>query len=628
MPTKRYPEETVATLQDFLESPWQSIVGSLEKDDGYAQWQVLSKAAADAGEAGKYAQSKVLWLLADANSMILKPSSINEPFAPFAEFQNGRSAMPEDFTDSDLDLLANILPNVDNLTCKARLADILWLRIKQNRAAYALTAIDSYRNIPLDGNGWANGARDAWERAITLCLQLGKASIDRLSQIESALENKFLSTARGQGFFRLKIAELLRSHNLSKQRSGDIVKELEAEAEILRAGGGHYQARSYYEESSVWYGRAGLKEKQADMISAQAETWIEEAKQRTEGEQKSNIVAISFLENAIQTLRTIPRKLRDSRKVQERIDEIHLQLAEAGKASLHEMGKISSDPIDITSLVESAQNSVRNKPTLDALASLANIYPGADRKKIAEFSGKMLRQHPFQALFSATHISRDGRVVAKRAGMGFGDEKSPDYQNALWAEMVKHYSMEIGLIVQAQIWPALQAFSLDHRIREADLIQLANQSPIVPRTRSRLVGKALFAGFERDFSTSLHLLVPQIENIVRWHLKGAGAKTTTLDPNGIENENGLSTIIELPEAAAIFGEDLTFEIKALFCDSFGSNLRNEVAHGLIEYDSCESAASIYAWWILLRMVFNTFWNMRQKSQVNDAPTEVGPSNAD
>jgi hypothetical protein len=619
MQIKRYPEETVATLQDFLESPWKSIVDSLEKDDSYTQWQVLSKAATDASEEGKHAQSKVLWLLADANSMMLKPSSVNEPFALFAEFQNGRSAISEDFTESDLDLLVEILPQIQNLTCKARLADILWLRKKQERVTYALIAIDAYRNMPLDDDNWAHGAYDAWERAITLCFQLGKSSADRLSQIESSLVSKFLSIKIEHGFFGLKIAEMLRTHDLAKNKSEEIAKELETKAARLNSNGENYQARSYFEESSNWYGRVGQKEKQADMIYAQAETWIQEAEQRAQGEQKSYSVAASFFENAIQTLRTIPRKLRESRKINEKIDEIHQRLSEAGKASLHEMGKITTDPIDITALVESAQKSVQNKPILEALASFANIYPGANREKISIFSGKMLKQHPLQALFSATHISRDGRVVAKRPGMGFGDEQSPYYQNALWAEMVKHYSMEINLIVQAQIWPALQVFSLEHRIRETDLIQLAGQSPIVPRQRLRLVGKALFAGFEKDFASALHLLVPQIENIVRWHLKAAGAKTTTLDPNGIENENGLSTIIDLPEAVPVFGEDLTFEIKALFCDSLGSNLRNEVAHGLIEYDTCESAASIYAWWLMLRVVFNTFWNASQKSQVNDVP---------
>jgi hypothetical protein len=180
------------------------------------------------------------------------------------------------------------------------------------------------------------------------------------------------------------------------------------------------------------------------------------------------------------------------------------------------------------------------------------------------------------------------------------------------SEMIRDYGILVGIVVQGDIWPALEVLLLEHRLREADFIGLANQSPIVPRGRERLFGKALFAGYDRDFVTAIHLLVPQIEHMVRVHLKQAGAKTTTLDIDGIENENGLSALMALPEAEKVFGEDLSFELKALLCDSFGPNLRNELAHGLLDDDACQSVYAIYAWWFGLRLVFNTYWNANRK----------------
>lgn len=93
-----------------------------------------------------------------------------------------------------------------------------------------------------------------------------------------------------------------------------------------------------------------------------------------------------------------------------------------------------------------------------------------------------------------------------------------------------------------------------------------------------------------------------------------GVKTTNIDINGVENENGLSTLMEHPEVNTIFGDDLEFELKALFCDPFGPNLRNELSHGLICYNESQSVYSIYAWWLGLRIVFNTFWNAIQDAQ--------------
>ena len=70
----------------------------------------------------------------------------------------------------------------------------------------------------------------------------------------------------------------------------------------------------------------------------------------------------------------------------------------------------------------------------------------------------------------------------------------------------------------------------------------------------------------------------------------------------------MSTLIDQPAVSKIFGDDLVFEIRALFCDQFGPNLRNNVAHGLLDDQQAFSCDAIYAWWLALKMVFNTFWN--------------------
>ena len=161
----------------------------------------------------------------------------------------------------------------------------------------------------------------------------------------------------------------------------------------------------------------------------------------------------------------------------------------------------------------------------------------------------------------------------------------------------------------------MEVLVLEHRLCEDDFVAIASRSPIVPEGRERLFGKALFVGYEMDFIAALHLLVPQIEHMVRWHLKASGIKTTNLDKDGIENENGLSALMNMPEVTQIFGEDLVFELKALLCDAFGPNLRNELAHGLLDSEECRSTYSIYTWWFGLRLVFTTFWNAKRKPNV-------------
>ena len=77
-------------------------------------WQSLSSAARQAIEEGKTAEGKILWLLADACSMMLQPASLNEPFKPFLVIDGRRSALPEDFQESDVVLFSQIVEEIDD----------------------------------------------------------------------------------------------------------------------------------------------------------------------------------------------------------------------------------------------------------------------------------------------------------------------------------------------------------------------------------------------------------------------------------------------------------------------------------------------------------------------------------
>ena len=111
--------------------------------------------------------------------------------------------------------------------------------------------------------------------------------------------------------------------------------------------------------------------------------------------------------------------------------------------------------------------------------------------------------------------------------------------------------------------------------------------------------------------------------MVRFHLNQSGIKTTTLDTSGIENEIGLSALMETPEADKILGEDVSFEMRALFCDAFGPNLRNGLAHGLLDDDACQSVYSVYAWWLGLNLVFNTLWKATRKGASDNTKGQKG-----
>ena len=52
---------------------------------------------------------------------------------------------------------------------------------------------------------------------------------------------------------------------------------------------------------------------------------------------------------------------------------------------------------------------------------------------------------------------------------------------------------------------------------------------------------------------------------------------------------------------ATFGKDIVQELRVLFVDQNGPDLRNQIAHGLMRHEQFFHHASINAWWFILHL---------------------------
>jgi len=613
MTNERYPADTSIDKSDFDNEHCQRILDDSTGDGYTSMYDAFSKAARKSLDDGNPKQAKIYWLLSDACSMMLSPDSKNEPFKSLAVFHDRRSAMADDFSAEDVTFFSEIITEVTDIRLKARLADLVWLKASKRDLNIALVAIDAYRQIPLDTKTWARNGRECWYRAISLARMLGDGAGNRIQEMERVIQLVFDSSKDSDRYLAFWLGELMANFGLGKGNTGDIAGKLESLARIFEENGDLHMARDYFENAAKWYKFTRDKTKSTEMTICRAEAFVKEAIARTATVQPSNMAAASFYEKAIQILRTIPKVDRSALKVDERMAELHESLNEAGRLSLSEMSEIRSEEIEITQWMEAAKSSVSGKTQIDALKTFASLSRGMRISRMQDSAIKLLKQHPLSSLFGCTHMSRDGRVIAKTNGINFEDTLDEAHPN-VQAMVMQNHAHCLSLIVRGNVLPALEILHLEHQIREVDFLSITKQSPLIPPGREVLFAKGLYSGYDYDYVTALHVLSPQIENLVRYHLKNVGAKTSTLDSSGIENENGLSTLVALPEMKTLFGADLTFEIKALFCDPLGANLRNELAHGLVDHNTCNSYHGVYAWWFTLKLVFTTFWNALRKSE--------------
>jgi len=621
MSNERYPQDLVITVDDFRNSGWRKSIENAGEHGYSSYWDSFSKAARNAMENGAVATGKVLWLLADTCSMMLKPESLNETetFQPLMVIQGKRTAIPEDFSESDLSFFESILPEAEDYRLKARIADILWFVKNPRKVEYALNAIDSYMQFPLGAEDLLKDGKEAWQRAIRLALILKRGAGDRIQKIRDSIFSRFQTADFSDIFYALWLSDLLEIAHLEEERSSDVAAKLGTFAQNAKDAQNGHCAREYFEGAIRWYKRIGNDSAVYRLYVEIAETWVSEAEQRSSGDNPSNMVAGHFLECAIQTYRKIPKKERAAYKVDERIEEIRKRMNRANKLALDEMSVIETPGIDISSSIEASRNHVAGRKFPEVLLAFANIHPGTKVDEIHESANKNMQHSIVRHLCTSTHMTRDGRVAAKSLGVSFDDADSPEIQQTIWQEMIQSYEISIGLAIQANIIPALQVINAEHRLTEDILLSLCRSTHVIPMGREGLWAKGLFYGFEGDFVVSTHLLIPQLEHLVRTLMKQSGIKTTTLDSKGIETENGLSTLLDNPDIEKTMDRNLLFEFKALLADSIGPNMRNEVAHGLLEADGAMSVYAIYLWWLCLRLVINSIpWKRPNNTEENKA----------
>lgn len=619
----RYPENIEVTAEEAIAALLMQEVVLDDAQPSHALWHELSAAARKAEEIEEpnWPVVKALWLIANACSMTMNAESVNEPFGPVAVFEKGRSTALTDFGPADLALFAGVAKDVPNRVLRARLADLAWIGSKPKNVQDARRAIDAYLEQLPNADNWATSL-DEWRRSVTLCRQLRQGAEGRLDWIKQELERLAESELQlDEGIGRL-LAELLFDCGLGDFKDPKFAELLAARGEsLLDKGGEFWSVRTYLDLAARWFARLGNPERVADMTVKIALSFEADADKRIALEPRTgHIVAQSFLEDAIQALRKVPKDQRPSRNVDEQMLRLSLRLSESGQKAIESIPTITAGKIDITQIVESSVNAMSGKKTLPALIQLSHLHSGADLAQMTQIAEESLREFPFSKLFGASHMSRDGRVIAKTSAAGM-DDTYEGLDPVVFAKIMEHYAIDINLVCQAQILPGWRTLIQEHTIRNTDMAQLMALSPIVPPGRAQQFAKGLWEGLEGNFITAIYLLAPQIEHLARWHLKKAGAKTTNLDGNGIENEIGLSSLVEMPELTSLFGKNIAFEMRALFCTALGPNLRNEVAHGLLTVEDGESVWTIYAWWWVLRLTLKSFVHSL-KTNAPPAPSNV------
>lgn len=537
---------------------------------------------------------KFLFLLAKICSPILNLESRNDPFQPVITWGKERSFLPIDLNDEEMLCLSGIIDEDLPPILKARIADILWTYLKPKNKKYSEIAIENYISIDVFKDFSQPDIYVFWERAAMLAKQAKNNPL--IEKIKSKLLEEIENSSTNWDFHLLTIIEIFDNTDLDKRLNHELAEKLLEKQKEFNHKQQFHIVEKYLELAAKLFKKSGNAEDNYKSLALLSQAIENHGDYR---KNESAIVANSFYKLAFQRYREIPNSYRSTLQIDQKLDTVQEKITQSGLLITDELKLISTKEIDISDLQEHCANYVKGKQTAFESLLYFSSVSSCNFESIWKSTENNINNFPTSSLFGATSVSPDGRKISSIPPLALDGSNRDE---VILKKAIKNFGIHMHLAVEGCILPALNQIQKEYLFPKEFLIQLCKLSAIVPEKREILVANALYQGFEGDFGSAIHLLAPQVENMIRQRLKQNGLVTTHTAQKDIENEIGLSSLVNLDGAREILGDDLWFELQAVFTDSLSVNLRNEVGHGLLDDETSNSLYSVYAWWMVLRLV--------------------------
>lgn len=501
------------------------------------------------------------------------------------------SLPPPEISQEHLELLKQFAEEIKDPELRARVADILWYLRVDRAFQFAELAVDAYLEAVTRFNRVEahvdRGLRI--ERALQIAARLGingSKFASTIAFIETELKNM------NEADILHGPAHLLRL--LRKHKQGDPAVYIPYVTDLANK----FEKRNGWEGArAVWYiardwHRLAMDDEGARCAERRAAmTYEPEARSWMKLDTNAHFKVVDLLQRGLVALQRVGEANSDE------FERVHKLLLEQ-QAGYDDYRQISSS-VDISEHVESVKGAFRDQPLADCIYRLAEEFKPPSVDWLKSLANEVQAKNSLLYFIDKQLHNEQGRVIGRRPGNILDDSSLEESTRITMYEQASSYR---SIAVSIQILPALEQINLDHRIRPNDLIGIVTNSPFVPPDRREIFMRGLYHGFIFDFMVASSLLVPQIENSLRYVLQQHGVIVSTLDSRGIQEEFDLGDLLyRTPEVEKMFGRDLLFDLKGLLHERFGSNLRNRLAHGLVTDNEYLSPASAYVWFMVLHL---------------------------
>jgi hypothetical protein len=582
----------VIKKEDIDRTAWQQVLVEADQKLCSVYGKLFYQRAQEAGKAHDSRTEAVYTFLGAIASPELKlETPSRDPFVPAADLQYSRTPLPEDFSADELHVIKQLIETVQDAELRSRLADILWVR--QGDASVASLAVDSYLSSALhlkDPVQWADGY-DRLKRSFDIAVFLGKETKAYRKTIDYLQKQLSEFGADEPTPWWAKLINLLL--DAGEGNASRFASICGTSAQRCETAGQWETARLYWQVKARCETAAGQDKNREVALKRASDTYVKQADIVQSEAQPITDHALELMRSAMESLAKVPGNEQAVIELKKQVDALELKRNDAPMKKPSRM-----DPAGIT---QWARDQVKSKDLRAALVALANLAETPKPAELEEQVDAKTGRMPFQYLISTVGMDQEGKASSHAPAAFTGDTR--EIRTAKDAELYQEAARNRQIAVLALLDPARRQVLSDHVVRLDDWRAFTTDNPFVPVGREEIFARGMDAGMNGDFLVAVSLLTPQVENAVRIVLKKAGVITSKIDMRNVEQERVLGALLDMDEAERVFGRDLMFDLRGLLVEKFGSNMRNELAHGLLDLDDFKGPDAEYLWWCALRLMF-------------------------
>jgi len=526
------------------------------------------------------------FFVAEIFGMSLTLDDYKVPFKSYCTFKDGRCTLNLDHIDDEkIQIIKKISElTVDNYHWNARINDVLWVTNKNRTNAHK--AIYCYIEIAYDDTN-THAALIAAERACQLHGVIAGDEPTRLKLVSLIQKNAPFDKAEPTGFLRFSWIEILLKI-AKKDELEEITKIIDDSITESQKQTDWRKARKYVRLNIKISGFRGDDQKMETCKQLETDLYVMEL------EHSKKHMPPQMLQHLYTKAITACSNVK-GRKEQRKVllnELLDIQLEIPGTLQKMNEGQ------NITEAVVKFREDIQEKTFIEALEHISLCALEDSKSKAFENTKKIISDYPLGSLFGKIMLDEKGKIITKSNSLSQKDIEAGNIRASV-AENMRFSFLVSGGIVQNCI-PLLH---YKYRIRKTDLDELITDNPFIPTHRQYQFRDGIWNGLNGNWTESLYVLTPLIENSLREVMRRTGYHTVKIDADGVQREKPLTDFIYEKDFEEIFGEDQAFQLQVLLCDVNGMNLRNNVAHGLVTDGLAYSEYAAFLWAQAVQLCF-------------------------